>query len=700
MIKNLAPIIRLIPVFLVCSGIGVPAQADTRSLVATGEYRMGDNDTRSDAKRLALLDAKRRALEQAGTYVESETHVKNLEVTKDEIRAFTAGLIEVDEQTTQVTLEGQTTIVRVTVNVRIDTDLVTRQIAAIQKNVTAKAEFEQLRVEVEHLRQELQSKTAELKGLRDSRGVALLKQARQRIIDQLDASELISRAGGIFRELDEGALTLAPTYSSSLQHPREMVERALAENSDIKGGHYLRARLLEHQGHFQAAIQEYQTYLSLMPDREGMILEKVGELEFIQGNIDAAFKTFQKSSNAGPFSFDGHWGLASVYLFLGELDRAAEETTLAFRDVPAVREMPQDKAGRTVTREYYLPRSHFEPPTSAQEVDELLEMNRYVLRYNPYDMGQRYDYAKFLVAKGDLQGGISQYRVILRFLPRHVLAHLGLGFSLWLAGDKQSAVQELQIATHLKPDLPETHIHLGDLLAELGDTESAIKEFESVLALRPGDEFALWGLGRAFARNGKWKDAVAVSRALVHKHPEDWKAHVGLGIALHGAHDWYGAISELREALRIKPNAAPAHYNLGRAFNATENYKAATEEFRTTLQLEPDFFNAHYGLGLAYIGQKHWIDARKELQEYLRIVPREPKYLSNIEEANELLRSTEKLAQFNERQRFYPGCTSTAHAGISPEESDDVAIDFFMLVLLALPLSFARRTALRDSGRA
>lgn len=43
--------------------------AEIRTITATGEYRMGDNDTRTDAKRMALLDAKRLASGQAGTYL-------------------------------------------------------------------------------------------------------------------------------------------------------------------------------------------------------------------------------------------------------------------------------------------------------------------------------------------------------------------------------------------------------------------------------------------------------------------------------------------------------------------------------------------------------------------------------------------------------------------------------------------------------
>src|SRR5574341_393912 len=113
---------------------GSLALAEVRMITATGEYRMGDNDTRTDAKRLALLDAKRQALEQVGTYLEGVTEVKNLRVTKDEIRSYTAGIVEVVEQATRTTLEGETTVVRVDVTVKVDTAVVTRQLGELRKN--------------------------------------------------------------------------------------------------------------------------------------------------------------------------------------------------------------------------------------------------------------------------------------------------------------------------------------------------------------------------------------------------------------------------------------------------------------------------------------------------------------------------------------------------------------------------------------
>ena len=59
--------------------------AEVKEIISEGTYNMGDGETPGVAESRALLQAKRIALEQAGTYVESYTRVENLQLTKDEI---------------------------------------------------------------------------------------------------------------------------------------------------------------------------------------------------------------------------------------------------------------------------------------------------------------------------------------------------------------------------------------------------------------------------------------------------------------------------------------------------------------------------------------------------------------------------------------------------------------------------------------
>lgn len=70
--------------------------AESKEIVSEGMYIMGDGETPTVAQERAILDAKRKALEEAGAYLESFTEVKNMQLTKDEIKVFASGIVEAE----------------------------------------------------------------------------------------------------------------------------------------------------------------------------------------------------------------------------------------------------------------------------------------------------------------------------------------------------------------------------------------------------------------------------------------------------------------------------------------------------------------------------------------------------------------------------------------------------------------------------
>ena len=83
-------------VFLAVISWPVQSSAKPHVIYASYKYIVGDNDTKNDAKRVCFMEAKRRCLEKAGTYIESQTVVRNYKLTKDEIRTYTAAIIRVE----------------------------------------------------------------------------------------------------------------------------------------------------------------------------------------------------------------------------------------------------------------------------------------------------------------------------------------------------------------------------------------------------------------------------------------------------------------------------------------------------------------------------------------------------------------------------------------------------------------------------
>jgi predicted component of type VI protein secretion system len=176
------------------AGVPSPPPAAVRVVTASGEYRMGDHDTRADAVRLAIEDAKRQALEQVATYLESVTEVKNLDVTRDDIRTYTAGVVMVLNQQVSTRLEGETVVIQADLTAQVDPNEVAQAITALRENESAKQELVALRAETDQLHQQLDAANQALTTAVSPDQVQTLNQQRQDLLNQLQTNALVSQA--------------------------------------------------------------------------------------------------------------------------------------------------------------------------------------------------------------------------------------------------------------------------------------------------------------------------------------------------------------------------------------------------------------------------------------------------------------------------------------------------------------------------
>jgi len=69
--------------------------AQSTIVVSQGTSCMGDDKSRKQTEQFALEEAKRNAIEQVATYLTSETIVKNLELKKDLIQAYSGAKVKI-----------------------------------------------------------------------------------------------------------------------------------------------------------------------------------------------------------------------------------------------------------------------------------------------------------------------------------------------------------------------------------------------------------------------------------------------------------------------------------------------------------------------------------------------------------------------------------------------------------------------------
>ncbi|HJU05842.1 MAG TPA: hypothetical protein VJ692_11895 [Nitrospiraceae bacterium] len=172
----------------------LPAYAALQVVTAEGEYRMGDRDTKEDAVRLATEAAKRHALEQVATYVESVTVANGMDLTRDEIRSYTAGVVVVTEQRVTTRIEDDAIVFRVEMTAQLDPNEVIQAIIALRQNDEAQQQVKVLQSEVEQLQQELSQANQKLEAATTPEQIYFANREREELLNRVDSDQMLARA--------------------------------------------------------------------------------------------------------------------------------------------------------------------------------------------------------------------------------------------------------------------------------------------------------------------------------------------------------------------------------------------------------------------------------------------------------------------------------------------------------------------------
>ncbi|TAN43055.1 MAG: hypothetical protein EPN22_10835 [Nitrospirae bacterium] len=76
--------------------IAAPAFGEVKTFTKEYTYQASDFDSRHSSRTLALKMVKRLLLEELGTYLVSETEVKNMQLTKDQVTTYSAGIVSAE----------------------------------------------------------------------------------------------------------------------------------------------------------------------------------------------------------------------------------------------------------------------------------------------------------------------------------------------------------------------------------------------------------------------------------------------------------------------------------------------------------------------------------------------------------------------------------------------------------------------------
>lgn len=181
----------------------VSREGDVVTVIASGEYIMGDSDNRKEARTMALTQAKVNASEVAGTYIESnfESVIKQTndsqvdKVTKQELRSFSAAILQ-SEITNDIMemLANKTTVYKITIKAKIDLATLRERVKQIGEDKTKKDRLIGLEKENSVLTSALQKLSEQMRDLEKRKSVKpeevrALRDERERLFAKIEKNE-------------------------------------------------------------------------------------------------------------------------------------------------------------------------------------------------------------------------------------------------------------------------------------------------------------------------------------------------------------------------------------------------------------------------------------------------------------------------------------------------------------------------------
>lgn len=163
---------------------------DYITLKVNERYVLGDNDTLTSAKELTLEQAKKAASDYAGTYVESELHVSNQKITKQQVRVLTAGFLEVIERRDSQSINGSGSVVLDTeAKIKLSKEEIQDGLAKLKSDPERKAKMDALERDNQRLRNEVLNLTQKIN---ESARTDLLAE-RDAVLAKLDSNRVAAK---------------------------------------------------------------------------------------------------------------------------------------------------------------------------------------------------------------------------------------------------------------------------------------------------------------------------------------------------------------------------------------------------------------------------------------------------------------------------------------------------------------------------
>jgi tetratricopeptide (TPR) repeat protein len=416
--KNFITIVVILFLLLPISGF-----TEIKEIISEGYYNMGDGETPSVAEDRALLNAKRIAIEQAGTYVESYSKVKNFQLTEDEIRVLASGTIEVTILDKKRTIVGDGFRFWVKIKAKVNPD----KMQEMARNVKEKSVIE----DYKKIQREYDKNQKEIESLKKELVLAKGETAKKKVETRIADEEKLFQANELFEK--------------GLRH-------TIGREDD-------------------KAIEEYTQAIALNPDYaeaynyRGAAYYNRGTITRDLGQHELAVKDFRKVVAMKPGTYSGYLAQGAIYAHQKEYERGIEEINKAIALDP-------DEDGAYVLRGFIYMQEKSKDPEKA-----IADFSKVIDRGGPWSVMAYTNRGLVLQDGKQYDKAIEDFTKVIEMDPRNAPAYCARGLALAFKGQFNRSIEDINRSIELNPKIPAAYNVRGMVYAQIGNPR-AIADFQ------------------------------------------------------------------------------------------------------------------------------------------------------------------------------------------------------------------------------
>lgn len=201
--------------FAIAEPQDVSAHGDT--ITSKHRYTMGDNDSKTDATTMCFLEAKRKAVEYVGSYVESTVDITQTEKSrnaKSKVKIIAASLVSSEIVSVETGLDNGKVYVDCVVSVTADKNQLKKDIAKIAADPEANKQVALQQIQLQKLEDEIIKIQTRLSAATGNKAISL-RQERTAVFKEIDTLQqkkleivaLITKRGQDVQELVANGMT-------------------------------------------------------------------------------------------------------------------------------------------------------------------------------------------------------------------------------------------------------------------------------------------------------------------------------------------------------------------------------------------------------------------------------------------------------------------------------------------------------------